>query len=414
MLEPGPLAVDEARRRIAALLCPLDGAETVGLGAALGRVLATAVIAGFDVPPHDNAGMDGWALRAADLDPERDTRLTVAGRSLAGHGWDGEVVAGSCVRVMTGAPVPRGADTVVPQELCRPGDDGSVIVPARCARRGDNVRARGEDLHVGQVALPAGRLLRPADLGLLASMGHAEVAVRPRLRVAFLSSGDELRRPGAALDPGCIHDSNGAALRAMIERLGCVAVDLGLVPDDPAQLEAALRRGCADADVVLTSGGASVGDADHLKTVMAKLGAVDFWRVAMRPGRPLAVGRIASGADSALLFGLPGNPVAAMVAFYVFVRDALLRCMGTTPRPRPLLPVVALEPLSKRPGRTEFQRARLEALDDGGWGARLTGPQGSGLLHSMSEADGLLVLEHGRGPVAQGETVGFLGFEGLV
>ena len=314
---------------------------------------------------------------------------------------------------MTGAVMPAGCDTVVPQEFCRIEGD-QVSIPAGVLKRGDNRRARGEDLRAGEAALQAGKLLRPADIGLIASLGKAEVMVWRRLRVAFLSSGDELRSLGEALDEGCVYDSNRYTLWAMLTRLGCEVLDLGVVRDDPAALETALRQACENADAVITSGGVSVGEADHMRAVMASLGDVVFWRIAMRPGRPMAFGRIESAGHGAVLFGLPGNPVAVMVTFYAFVREALLRMMGASPKPQPLLPVRALHAIRKRPGRTEYQRAVLEAQAGGGWGARTTGDQGSGILRSMSEADGFIVLHHEQGSVQAGEMVDFLPFEGLV
>ena len=408
----GDLPVAQAQSAIAAALRPTSEPETIELRGALGRVLARDVIAPLDVPAHDNAGMDGYALRGDDLAASGDTVLRVVGRGLAGHAFAGDVPAGAAVRIMTGAVLPAGCDTVAPIERCQA--EGDVVRIGAGLRRGDNARARGEDLRAGGVALGAGRWLRPADIGLLASLGFPEVTVERRLRVALLSSGDELCPIGQALPAGAGYDSNRYTLGAMLQRLGCEVIDLGLVSDDPARIEAALRRGCEAADVVITSGGVSTGDADYLRRAMAALGEVAFWRIAMRPGRPMAFGRIAAGERDALLFGLPGNPVAVMITFYAFVRDALLRLMGAQAAPLPLWPVVALEALRKKPGRTEYQRARLQRLDDGRWGARITGNQGSAILHSMSEADGLLVLPDALGPVAAGATVDFLPFEGLI
>ncbi len=405
------LQVGQAQQAIAAAVRPLDLAERVDLRAALDRILAQDVVAPLDVPAHDNAGMDGYALDGAGLDCG-ETVLRVVGRGLAGHAYAGEVPRGAAVRIMTGAVLPQGCDTVAPLEQCRL--DGAHVCIAPGLRRGDNARARGEDLRAGSVALAAGKRLRPADIGLLASLGCAEVMVARRVRVALLSSGDELRGIGQALDSGTVYDSNRYTLWAMLQRLGCDVLDLGLVADDAHALQQALRRGCAHADVVITSGGVSAGDAGHVRRAMAELGDVAFWRVAMRPGRPLAFGRIAAGGHDALLFGLPGNPVAVMVAFYQFVRGALLQLMGATVPEQPLWPVVALDALRKKPGRTEYQRAWLQRLDDGRWGARVTGSQGSAMLHSMSQAHGLLVLAHDRGPVQAGDLVDFLPFEGLV
>ena len=413
--DPKALPVDKVQDVIRRFVRPVRVAERVDLRAALGRVLAEDVIAPMDVPAHNNSGMDGYALRSDDLGTNGATTLRIAGTGLAGHEFSGDVPAGSCLRIMTGAVLPAGCDTVVPQEFCRV--DGELIhIPPGVLQRGDNARMRGEDLRTGQPALPAGKLLRPADIGLIASLGQAEVMAWRRLRVAFLSSGDELRSIGQPLSEGCVYDSNRYTLWAMLQRLGCDVLDLGVVRDDPALLEAALRHACENADAVITSGGVSVGEADHLRSVMAALGDVAFWRIAMRPGRPMAFGSIASHGQRAVLFGLPGNPVAVMVTFYAFVRDALLHMMGAAAKPLPLLPVAAQTALRKRPGRTEYQRAVLTPLPDqpGRYCARTTGDQGSGILRSMSEADGFIVLRHEQGSVQAGETVEFLPFEGLV
>ncbi|MDE2120943.1 MAG: molybdopterin molybdotransferase MoeA [Betaproteobacteria bacterium] len=407
------LSVQQARELLLQLPAPELETRAVPLHDALQRVLGADLVAPFDVPAHDNSAMDGYALRAAELSPDAPTRLRVAGSGLAGHAFTGDLPPRSAVRIMTGAVLPPQCDTVVPQELCR-SLDGEVEIAPGAASPGANVRRRGEDLAAGRPALHAGRLLRAADLGLAASLGVGELAVRRRLRVAFLSSGDELRSIGQRLDAGSIYDSNRHTLRAMLARLGCEPLDLGLVPDDPARIEAALRRGGEQADVIISSGGMGVGDADHLGRTLARLGDVAFRHVAMRPGRPLACGLLGGPGRRAVLIGLPGNPVAVMVTFYMLVRDMLLRFMGTQPAELPLLPVVCAQGLRKRPGRTEFQRACLQRLPDGRWQAVSTGNQGSGVLHSMSQADGLVVLHHDQGDVAAGDTVDFLPFDGLV
>jgi molybdopterin molybdotransferase len=306
-------------------------------------------------------------------------------------------------------------------------EDGRVVVPPNVVRAGDNRRLAGEDLAKGEAALNAGRILRPADLGLLASLGLAEVPVRRRLRVAFFSTGDELRSLGQPLEAGCVYDSNRYTLWAMLQRLGVELLDLGVVRDDPIALEEAFRLAAASAAAVITSGGVSVGEADHTKQVMARLGDVLFWRIAMRPGRPMAIGRIgtSSGAHSqgdtatdakpgAILFGLPGNPVAVMVTFYAFVRDALLLMSGATPEPLPLLRAASAVAIRKRPGRTEYQRGILRRGADGAPEVVVTGSQGSGILRSMSEANALVVLQHAQGDVAAGELVDVLPFDGLI
>jgi molybdopterin molybdotransferase len=309
--------------------------------------------------------------------------------------------------------MPAGLDTVVPQEFVSEAD-GKVMIPPGIVKPGDNRRLAGEDLAAGEAALRAGRVLKPADIGMLASMGLPEVTVRRKLRVAFFSTGNELRSIGEPLDEGSVYDSNRYTLWAMLARLGVDIIDLGVVRDDPAALEQTFRQAAESADAVITSGGVSVGEADHTKQVMASLGDVLFWRVAMRPGRPLAIGRIESGGRSAILFGLPGNPVAVMVTFYAFVRDALLTMSGATPQPLLTVRAASMKAIRKKPGRTEYQRGIVSRAADGSWQVAITGSQGSGILRSMSEANGLVVLHHEQGNVEIGELVEVLAFDGLV
>jgi molybdopterin molybdotransferase len=416
--DAGAMPVAQAQEFIARLATPVQAVEHVPLRSALGRVLAQDVVSTIDVPSHDNAAMDGYALRGLDLATDGETLLAVAGTGLAGQSVVSVVPPGFCVRIMTGAVMPDGLDTVVPQEFVTVLDDGRISVAAGLVRIGDNRRLRGDDLAKGEAALRAGRIVKPADLGVLASLGRAEVAVFRRLRVAFFSTGDELRSIGEALDDGCVYDSNRYTLWGMLHRLGVEALDFGLVRDDPVALHDMFSRAAEAADVVITSGGVSLGEADHTKRVMAELGEVLFWRLAMRPGRPLAVGRIgAASADGhgrqALLFGLPGNPVAVMVSFYAFVRDALLAMSGATPGPLPTVHAATTVALRKKPGRTEYQRGTLQRAADGRWQVTPTGAQGSGILHSMSQAHGLIVLPHAQGHVGAGEAVEVIPFDGL-
>jgi len=412
--DPNALPITQAQAFIARLVPRVQAVEMLALRSALGRVLARDIASGFDVPGHDNSAMDGYALRGADLAAGAPTVLRVAGSGFAGQAQPADAAAGECVRIMTGAVMPAGLDTVVPQEFAQVDGD-RVTIPAGVVRRGDNRRLAGEDLARGEVALHAGRVLRPADLGLLASLGQAEVPVRRRLRVAFFSTGNELRSIGETLPAGCVYDSNRYTLWAMLQRLGVDLLDMGVVRDEPEALAAAFRSAARDADAVITSGGVSVGEADHTKRVMAELGDVLFWRIAMRPGRPMAIGRIDSGGHAAILFGLPGNPVAVMVTFYALVRDALLAMSGGAPQPLPLLRAASAEPIRKKPGRTEYQRGIVTRAADGGeWQVRITGSQGSGILRSMSEANGLVVLHHAQGDVAAGEMVDVLPFDGLI
>ncbi|MFM2347994.1 MAG: hypothetical protein RL654_2747 [Pseudomonadota bacterium] len=409
------LDVAAARAAIAAAVRPIAGRETLPLRQALGRILAEDVISPIDVPAHDNSAMDGYALAGRALADGLETVLRVAATVHAGDVPTMTTAPGDCVRIMTGAVMPPGLDTVVPQELCRL-EDGRIHIAPGTLRAGDNRRLRGEDLTRGRPALAAGQRLRPADLGLIASLGIAEVAVVRRLRVALFSTGNELRTLGQPLDAGCIYDSNRHSLMGALERLGVEVIDLGLVRDDPEALATTLDEAIARADVVLTSGGVSVGDADFTKDLLARRGEIAFWKVAMRPGRPFAFGPLRRGgqADAAWLFALPGNPVAALVTFYAFVRDALLTLGGATPQPLPVLRARCTTPVRKRPGRTEFQRGIVSPGADGRWAVRLTGTQGAGVLRSMSEANALVVLGHAQGSVAAGDEVEVWLFDGLV
>jgi molybdopterin molybdotransferase len=403
--DPDALHVDKARAAIRACLAPVREIERVPVRAALGRVLAEDIVPAIDVPGHDNTAMDGYAVRFADLGADV-TVLEEVGVALAGKAFAGTVAAGQCVRVTTGAVMPAGADTVIVQEVVK-AHGAKVSIPAG-QKQGQNVRTAGEDLKKGVAVLQPGRVLQPADLGLIASLGIGEVAVRRRVRVAFFSTGDELASIGTALKAGEVYDSNRYTLHGMLERLGVDIRDLGVVRDDPQQLEAAFRDAAANADAIITTGGVSVGEADFVKPMMAKLGEALFWRIAMRPGRPMAFGRI----GDAFLFGLPGHPVAVMVTFYQFVREALWQLAGRSGAPAPLLEARAAEPLRKVPGRTEYQRGILFRVG-GALKVKITGQQGSGVLRSMSEANCFIVLEHERARVQAGEPVQVQPFEGL-
>ena len=405
--DPEALPVDKAREAIRACLTPVADVESVLIRQSLGRVLAQDIVPGIDVPGHDNSAMDGYAVRFSDLNStneKKETTLRQIGTAFAGKVFKGKIQPGECVRVMTGAVMPQGADTVVVQEVCR-ADQERIVIPSG-QKAGQNVRAAGEDLKAGVPVLKRGQPVRAAELGLIASLGIAEVSVKRRLRVAFFSTGDELVSIGTPLQEGQVYDSNRYTLHGMLQGLGVEIIDMGVVRDDPAKLEAAFREGAARADAIITTGGVSVGEADFVKQLMARLGEVLFWKIAMRPGRPMAFGRINSGADSAFLFGLPGNPVAVMVTFYQFVRDALLVLGGRTDAFEiPMLKAISASSLRKVPGRTEYHRGIL-FRDGGEWKVRPTGQQGSGVLRSMSEANCFIVLEHARGAVEAGEPVG--------
>ena len=400
--DPDSLRVDKAREAIRSCLRKIEQTETVKIRDALGRVLAQEIVPDIDVPAHHNSAMDGYAVRFADLDQP----LKEVGTALAGKPFSGKVGAGECVRIMTGAVLPQGADTVVIQEVVKKEGERIVVPPGQ--KKAQNVRYAGEDLSKGKAVLHPGQLLRPAELGLIASLGIAEVKVKRRLRVAFFATGDELASIGSPLKEGEVYDSNRYTLHGMLARLGVELVDMGVVRDDPAALEKAFRQASETADAVITTGGVSVGEADFVKQLMARLGEVLFWKIAMRPGRPMAFGRI----GDAFLFGLPGNPVAVMVTFYQFVRDALLYMQGREGAELPLLQVPSAENLRKVPGRTEYQRGILFHEGDS-WKVRTTGQQGSGVLRSMSEANCFIVLEHERGSVKAGEPVSVQLFEGL-
>ena len=421
------------------LVQPVQDCETVELHVALGRVLANDVVSPISVPPHDNSAMDGYALDGAQLKAGETLRLRVVGTpAFAGAAWRGAVAAGECVRIMTGAIMPAGLDTVAPQELTQAEGEFIRIAPD-VLRAGDNRRFAGEDLMRGAVALGAGEPISPAALGLLASLGLPRATVRRRLRVAVFSTGDEILRLGEAPREGAVYDSNRYTLLGLLTRLGVELIDLGVVPDEPTRLRAAFASAAAHADAVITSGGVSVGDADHTRSTMRELGDVAFWRIAMRPGRPMAVGRIARDklwtklassaysanasssqyqskqlAGEAILFGLPGNPVAVMVTFLAFVRPALLRMMGCTRAAPPLLRARSAESIRKKPGRTEYQRGLVRSGDDGQLEVRITGNQGSGVLSSMVQANGLIVLPHDGGNVAAGDVVEVMVFDGVM
>ncbi len=427
--DPQALSASMVSAFLSRLVTPVTQHETVGIFEALGRVLSHDVISPVSVPPHDNSAMDGYAFSGAQLASETPLILKVVGTALAGKAWAGLVKPGECVKIMTGAVMPQGLDTVVPQELVNhraedPAQTDVIVVATGLLQTGDNRRQLGEDLRQGQPALQKGALLTPAALGLIASLGLEKINVWRKLRVAYFSTGDEILSLGEAPREGAVYDSNRYTVFGLLTRLGCEVIDMGVVRDEPALLEAAFIRAAAQADAIITSGGVSVGEADYTKAMMKKLGGdaggVAFWRIAMRPGRPMAVGRILkeisekNASNSAVLFGLPGNPVAVMVTFLAFVRPALLQMMGSTAAPAPLLKARSSEAIRKKPGRTEYQRGTVSTAPDGSLRVKTTGNQGSGVLSSMVQANGLIVLHHNQGNVTLGDEVDVMMFEGVI
>ncbi len=402
------LSVADAQAKITALLDTISGIEQVPIRSALNRVLAEEIISGFNVPPYDNSAMDGYAVCSVDLPGEGETELRILGKSFAGTPFDGKVTTGGCVRIMTGAMLPAGTDTVIMQEQVR--TDGEYIKIGSNHKPHDNVRYAGEDMARGDVVLTPGRRLTPADLGVLASLGINEVRVHRHLRVAFFSTGDELCSVGVPLQEGQIYDSNRYTLFGMLSRMGVQLIDLGVIRDVREAIHQAFRDAAAIADVIITSGGVSVGEADFVKETLDELGQVDFWRIAMKPGKPLAFGTV----DKAVFFGLPGNPVSVMATFYQFVQPALQQMMGEPGQHSLTLRIATETPLKKAPGRTEFQRGRLVRNPDGQLMVSTTGLQDSHVLTSMSQADCFIILPAESVGAAAGELVEVQPFAGLI
>ena len=406
--DPDSMPVAKARAFIHTFLSPVTGIARVPLRSTLGRVLAEDIISPVNVPAHVNSAMDGWTFRCEDLAENPSAVFTEIGASFAGQPFAGAISKGQCVRIFTGGVVPTGCDAVVMQEKAQA--DAKSITFSAGVKLSQNVRHAGEDLKAGAVALAKGRIARPAELGLLASLGIGEVSVYRPLRVVFFSTGDELVSIGLPLGEGQIYDSNRYTLHGMLTRIGCEVIDMGVVRDDPALLERAFVDASEIGDVVITSGGVSVGEADYVKQLLSKLGEVVFWKIAMKPGRPLAYGKI----GKAHFFGLPGNPVSVMVTFYQFVRDALLILQGVNPLPaQPLLNAICTSAIKKAPGRTEFQRGVLY-LEDGVYKVRTTGEQGSGILKSMSDANCFIMLHDHVGNVDAGAMVEVQVLEGVI
>lgn len=424
------LHVDEARKAISNLVEELitestkishsSDTENVPLDQAINRILAEDLLSPIDVPAADNSAMDGYAFHGSCLGESEGTiSLKIVGTVYAGKPFKGTIGTGECLKIMTGALMPNGCDTVIPQEFTNSQSETFIEFKKNFLKFGDNCRLRGEDLQKGVPAIHAGRLLRPSDLGLAASLGIASLKVYRKLKVAILSSGDELRTLGQELDAGSIYDSNRYSLAGLLNRLNLKIIDCGIVRDNPASLKEAFSNAAKVADALISSGGVSVGEADFTKQIMQELGDVGFWKIAMRPGRPMAFGTLKPVAGQStprrtLFFGLPGNPVAVMVTFYQFVRAALLQLNGASQIEPPLTQALSSEAIRKKPGRTEFQRAILGRGEDGKPTVRLTGSQGAGILRSMSQANCFVILHHEQGNIAPGDWVDVALFDGLL
>lgn len=396
--DPNSMPVEQARLLIRQFLVALTEQESIDLRHALQRTLASDITSPMNVPPHDYSAMDGYAARSADL-ASAPCNLKLIGSAYAGHTFAGCVASGECVRIMTGALIPDGCDSVVMQEDVKV--EGDSITIAGMHRRGENIRRAGEDIAQGATILARGQVIRPAEMGLLASLGFSEITVFRKLKVALFSTGDELRQPGTPLAAGQIYDSNRYTLLGMLGELGAEVIDMGGIRDDKAALKAAFLEASGQADVIITSGGVSVGEADYIKELLREIGEVVFWKIAMKPGKPLAYGKI----GACHFFGLPGNPVAVMVTFQQFVRDALHLLMGQRLKPALEFQAICTDPIRKILGRTEFQRGILGQDENGNWTVRTTGEQGSGILSSMSKANCYIVLPATQGNVAAGSTV---------
>lgn len=404
------LTVDEARKRIEAGAKPITGVEKVALRSALGRFLAEDLYSPINVPSHTNSAVDGYAFINSDLVADGTATLRVIGTAWAGRPFSGRVHVTECVRIMTGAALPTGADTVTMQEHVQV--EGDTVHIGVALKIGENVRSAGEDLATGQLVLASGKHIMPPELGLLASIGLGEVAVKRRLRVAFFSTGDELRSIGQPLAEGQIFDSNRYTLYGMLTRLGVEMLDMGVIRDDRDTIKQAFIAAADNADVIITSGGVSVGEADYVKEILEALGEIGFWQIAMKPGRPLAYGRV----QGTIFFGLPGNPVSVMVTFYQFVEPALRRMMGQADARIGVstFKVRCVSRMQKRPGRTEFQRAVLERDANGDLVVRDTGKQGSGILRSMSEANCFVILPEDSKTIEPGTLVDVQPFYGVL
>ena len=419
------LSVTEARNAISTLIQDIqlqakrsDAMEKLPLKQCLGRILANDILSPINVPANDNSAMDGFAFNSKELKTDREQiHLRIVGTVYAGQTSVPPTQASECIKIMTGAMMPPDCDTVIPQEFTQLSDEGLITFAKDTVRAGENRRLRGEDLQAGKPAIQQGRILKASDIGLAASLGIAELGVYQRIKVAILSSGDELCDMSEPLLPGKIYDSNRFSLHACLSRLGFEIIDCGIVRDTPEDLRRAFTLASQQADVIISSGGVSVGEADFTKQIMDELGEVGFWKIAMRPGRPMAFGSlkpISPKTSPTVFFGLPGNPVAVMVTFYQFVRNALLQLNGALKPEIPLVLVQSAEAIRKKSGRTEFQRGVLFRNSEGKLFVKSTGSQGAGILRSMSEANCFMILHHDQGNIAPGDWVDVEIFDGLL
>ncbi len=407
LFEPGLLRLEEAISKVLTQITPLSGSECISITDASHRVLARSIVSNINVPAHTNSAVDGYAIHHRDIPATDETNtLTVIGEALAGKPCPEKLESGQAIRIMTGAILPAGSDTVLMQEHVKNIAANQILIDGK-HRAGENIRLAGEDISQGETILSAGKLLLPADLGLIASIGQSEITVKRKIHVGIVSTGNEILPQGAVHEPGKVYDSNRFSLIGALARLPVQVHDYGIIPDDPEQLKQAFLKAADHCDVVISSGGVSVGEADYAKIVLAELGNINFWKVAIKPGRPMAFGKI----GGSIFFGLPGNPVAVMVTFYLFVLPALYRLAGSSENYHlATFPAHTLEKLRKKPGRTEFQRGIMSRADSGQWQVRTTGKQGSGILKSMSLANCFIVLAHDRSHVAAGELVDVLPF----
>lgn len=403
---PGLLEFDQALEKMLAEIEPLEETQTLALTECLGKTLAENICSPINVPPQDNSAMDGYAVRASDL--SKFTSLNMIGKAFAGSPYAGSVTEGSCVRIMTGAWIPEGADCIVIQEDTE-ANEHQIKIHGQ-AKQGDHIRLAGSDIHQGQSVFTKGHVLGAADLPVLATLGIAELTITRPVRVAILSTGDELVEPGGTLGEGQIFESNRVGLKAMLQRLGAEVIDLGIIADDSDAIADAFQQGDQQADIVISSGGASVGEADFTRQVLNQIGEVGFWKLAIKPGKPFSFGRL----QQSYFFGLPGNPVSSMVTFHQLVVPAIRKLFGQPFQALPLEPAVAAKPFKKSPGRMDFQRAILSLDDNGQLVAEPTGDQSSHILSSMVLANGYAVLEKDRGSVAEGETIDVLRFDTIL